>query len=146
MSGGHWFRDIEIDLKEIQSWGASVVLTLLESHEIADLKVARLGTTVHDFGITWHWLEIKDGGIPEGEVVQQWASIKPDLISRLRAGERVFIHCKGGLGRTGTLATELLVSFGEDVASAMQRVRLARPGAIETKEQEEYLLSDEARR
>lgn len=138
-SGGNWFRDLELDMSEIRAWGANIVLTLLESWEFKDMQVEGLGTAVHNFGIEWRWLEIQDGGIPEGKVLERWQPIKSELIDRLQRGERVFVHCRGGLGRTGTLTAEILVELGEPLDIAMQRIRAARPGTIETQAQEDYL-------
>ena len=55
-------------------------------------------------------------------------------------GESVVVHCRGGLGRTGLVAARLLVELGESPVSALVRVRAARPGAVETVEQEKYVL------
>ena len=49
---------------------------------------------------------------------------------------KVLVHCKGGLGRAGTFAARLLVEFGHTPASAIATVRTARPGALETLDQE----------
>lgn len=139
MSGGNWYRDLDLDLRVIQAWGATVVVTLLEYWEFENMHVEELGSAVADFGMVWHWLQIPDGGIPDGELAQSWQAIKTKLMTRLASGEHLFIHCRGGLGRTGTLAAELLISLGDDVSTAMRKVRAARPGAIETRAQEEYL-------
>jgi ADP-ribosyl-[dinitrogen reductase] hydrolase len=58
-------------------------------------------------------------------------------------GERrhVLLHCMGGLGRSGMVAARLLVELGEEPRTAIQRVRAARPGAIETAAQEAYVLA-----
>jgi hypothetical protein len=48
------------------------------------------------------------------------------------AGERVAVHCGGGLGRSGAVAACYLVDLGQDWCSAVARVRAVRPGAIET--------------
>jgi atypical dual specificity phosphatase len=53
-----------------------------------------------------------------------------------RAGQRVAVHCGGGLGRTGTLLACYLVHEGLSASEAIARVRAARPGSIETPEQE----------
>ena len=54
-------------------------------------------------------------------------------------GEDVYVHCKGGLGRAGTIAARLLVELGVSPKQAIADVRAARPGAIQTREQERYV-------
>ena len=45
-------------------------------------------------------------------------------------------HCRGGLGRAGMISARLLVESGVEPEVAIAKVRAARPGAIETREQE----------
>jgi len=59
--------------------------------------------------------------------------------SRVRAGERVVVACRGGLGRTGTTVACLLVDGGMTPHAAIARVRAARPGTIERRVQEEFV-------
>ena len=60
---------------------------------------------------------------------------------RLRSGFDVLIHCRGGLGRAGTIAARLLVELGMRPDAAVRRVRDARgPDAIETPAQEAHVL------
>ena len=63
------------------------------------------------------------------------------LHALLSDGHNIVIHCKGGLGRTGTIAARLLVEFGAGPQTAIQSVRKARPGAIENSLQEQYILA-----
>ena len=136
---GDWNRDLEIDVRDIRRWGASALLNLLTLAEMLALKVGPLPQVVAAAGIAYHHLPIADGGFPDAISEAAWTYVGADLRRRLEGGERILIHCKGGLGRTGIMAARLLVEFGCDPDAAMSLVRTARPGAIENKLQEEYV-------
>ncbi len=54
----------------------------------------------------------------------------------VEGGGKAAVHCYAGLGRTGTVVAAWLVSRGTDPEEAIHRVRAARPGSVETVEQE----------
>jgi ADP-ribosyl-[dinitrogen reductase] hydrolase len=135
----NWNRDINEDLQVIKSWGATTVVTLIEAHEFAMLHVETLGRDIGSLGMDWIHLPIVDVSIPDKRFEMSWVTDGPKLHARLDAGERILIHCRGGLGRTGVVAGILLVERGVNPAAAIERVRQARPGAIETRPQEVYI-------
>ena len=49
------------------------------------------------------------------------------------------MHCGAGIGRTGTMIACYLVDKGFSAEEAIQLVRQARPGSIETREQEQVI-------
>jgi atypical dual specificity phosphatase len=58
--------------------------------------------------------------------------------------EGVAVHCRAGMGRTGTcLAAYLMRYSGLPARQAIDAVRRARPGSVETRQQEEALFSFE---
>lgn len=59
------------------------------------------------------------------------------LRSVVATGGKAAVHCVAGYGRTGTVLAAYLVAKGENPDEAIHRVREARPGSIETAEQEE---------
>lgn len=73
--------------------------------------------------------------------MQHLKSGGPVLRALLLAGGRAVVHCRGGLGRAGTVAARMLVEVGVQPAEAIRRVRAARPQAIETSEQAAYLMA-----
>lgn len=138
---GTWDRDIEKDLATIRNWGGSVLISLIEAHEFVELGVTELPQACVQHGIAWRGLPIIDGAIPDTAWEDNWIKVQPSLHRTLREGGRIVIHCKGGLGRTGLLAARILVEFGMPPSEAINQVRQARPGAIETYEQEHYVLA-----
>ena len=138
---GAWDRDLDIDLDSVAGWGAAVLVSLIEAHEIATLEVAGLGEAVAARQMEWAQLPIIDVSVPCPQFEQAWVEVGEGLRSRLRDGFDVVVHCKGGLGRAGTIAARLLVELGHEPRSAINLVRDARPGALETAAQVEHVLA-----
>lgn len=138
---GGWDRDLEIDVAVIGDWGADVVVSLIEAREFEFLDVTDLPNTVEEHGMRWIHLPIADLSVPNQRFESRWATNGVDLRRVVRAGGRVLLHCRGGLGRAGTIAARLLVELGMEPGKAVRAVRQARPGAIETAEQERHVLT-----
>jgi ADP-ribosyl-[dinitrogen reductase] hydrolase len=136
---GAWARDLDTDLRTLCDWGASTVVTLMETHELELLRVPDLGEHVSRAGLHWWHLPIVDAGVPDALFEHAWNRAGEDLRRRLAEGERVVVHCRGGLGRTGIVAARLLIEFGEVPETALFRVRRARAGTVENRLQEEYV-------
>ncbi len=136
---GSWDRDLGLDLAAIRAWGADDVVTLMEQHELQRFEVPGLGAAVAGAGMAWHHLPIRDVDVPDAAFEAAWAKAGPALRARLAGGGRVLLHCRGGLGRTGTIAARLLVEAGLPAEAAIAQVRAARPGAIETRAQEDHV-------
>lgn len=137
-SGRH-DRDLAADLDVIARWGAAVVVTLVEDHELAALQIERIGAEVRRRHMEWHHWPIRDVSPPDTFFSLMWPGRSALLRRLLASGCRVLIHCKGGLGRAGMIAARVLADAGEAPAAAMAKVRAARPGAIETAEQEAWV-------
>ena len=141
----NWNRDLVEDLCVIRDWGATTVVTLIEPHEFDLLKVGHLGEQVKEFGMRWIHLPIPDVDIPDQRFEQEWIVAGPEIHHRIQAGQKILIHCRGGLGRTGLVAGLILVERGYAPRQAILKVRSIRRGAIETAAQERYVLRARAR-
>ncbi|MEA1071729.1 ADP-ribosylglycohydrolase family protein [Sphingomonas sp. LY160] len=140
MTGG-WHRDLDLDLKAIRDTGAAAVITLVEEHELSTLGVEQLGTQVRRQHMDWFHLPISDMGVPDDEFERSWQHVGEGIRARIRDGFGVVVHCKGGLGRAGTIAARLLVELGTSADVAVRKIRALRPGAIENLAQEQYVAS-----
>ncbi len=52
----------------------------------------------------------------------------------------VMLHCAAGIGRTGTMIGLYLVHRGMDPEDAIRTVRKKRPGSIQTRSQERFIM------
>lgn len=136
---GDWARDLDLDLQVVKDWGAEIVLTLLEDFEFTAVGINDLGTRVESLGMRWFHLPIPDKQAPTDDFASRWLTAGPQVNGCLRRGGRVLIHCMGGIGRTGTIATQILMERGVPATEAIETIRASRLGAIETDAQEAYL-------
>ncbi|WP_026280846.1 MULTISPECIES: cyclin-dependent kinase inhibitor 3 family protein [unclassified Thioalkalivibrio] len=134
-------RDVQADLVALRDWGAGTVVTLNQNRELTGLGVPDLGASVQAAGMRWVHLPIGDMAAPDRPWETGWGDVGPRIHQWLRAGERVAFHCGGGQGRAGTIAALTLIERGYTPDEAIQTVRKARPGAIESPDQERYLRS-----
>ncbi len=137
---GPWARDLDIDMDAIAAFGPSIMITLMEGHELATAVPAEdLDRAAQARGIRWLHLPIVDFGVPDAAFERTWLSAGELVRGALRSGEKVVVHCRGGRGRSGLLAARLLVELGLQPEAAIAAVRKANPLAIETSIQEEHV-------
>lgn len=136
--GSPWRRDLAADLDRLRDvFALDVLVPLIEDHELQSLQIGGLVTEAEARGITVLRLPIPDGGTPAAEPVRHLTAV---LLACARAGRRVVVHCRGGLGRAGTLAACTLIADGVTPTEAIAAVRRVRPGAIENEAQERFVL------
>ncbi|HUG48953.1 MAG TPA: ADP-ribosylglycohydrolase family protein [Candidatus Limnocylindria bacterium] len=136
-AGLHW-RNLEADAATLRGvHQANTLLVLVEDHELESAGVRRLDAVMHSHDVELLRHPIVDGGVPPDAA--SYGVLLDGLRSRIEAGQRVVVACMGGLGRTGTAVSALLVDAGMDAESAIDLTRRTRPGAIENWEQEEFV-------
>jgi protein-tyrosine phosphatase len=133
-----WARDLTVDLACLRdTFRAKRVVTLMELDELQDLGIGDLRERGTALGLEMIHESIVDGGVPASLDVM--VALVERILASARASETVVIHCKGGLGRTGTAAACCLVALGYEAARAIAIVRAARPGTVERAKQERFI-------
>ena len=109
----------------LQKLGILALLSLSEESLSEDL--------LRRYKIQWKHLPVADFTAPTLEQVEQALT---SIDGFLEDGLPVAVHCRAGLGRTGTILACYLVAQGSSATDAIRQVRMRRPGSIETPEQE----------
>lgn len=138
---GRLRRDLGLDLDQLRLAGAEAVVTLVEPYEFKMLEVPDIRLQTERRGMAWLHCPIPDFEEPGAAFEEAWAKAGKQARGILKAGGKLGVHCHGGLGRAGTVASRLLVELGVATPEeALLRVRSARPGAVQTRQQERHVL------
>ena len=130
---GTWNRDLDEDLMTLKNShpNISTIIPLVEPHMLVDLQVPYLIEEYEDNGYNVEHLWFDDGTAPTQAWMDVWMTKFAAIRQTLLDGEDVMVHCMGGLGRAGTVASLILMSFYYEPSEAIQLVRKARaPKAI----------------
>ncbi len=125
----------QADLNTILRWGAALVLTMTTAEEIRRAGITAFKNDLSAAGVAWHHLPIPDFGAPPADTAALWPEVSAEAHALLDRGGRVLAHCYGGCGRSGMALMRLMVEAGEDADPALERLRKARPCAVETEDQ-----------
>ena len=126
-------RPIDYDLDLLAQVGITMLLTLTETDlDQAALTRNRL-RNIH--------FPIYDREAPS---ITQAYMVSKRIQRAMDQGERVAVHCKAGIGRTGTiLACWMIHQGGVGAQGAIERLRSIRPSYVQSREQEEFLYAFE---
>lgn len=136
------------DLAVMHLLGMAEMIGLVESKEFELMGLVGPPTEVLSVDpepvqgrIKYTNMPIRDFWIPDEAFISAWHDKLQEFRAVLLAGNMLGIHCMGGRGRSGTVAAMLLIDLGLNAEKAIIAVRAARPGAIETGEQEQFVRS-----
>ena len=98
--------------------GIRSFVDLTEAHELEPYHAL-----ARELELAWRRFPIVDVSIPTRP---QMTDILAYLDAEIGAGRPVYVHCWGGVGRTGTVVGCLLVERGADAAQALVHLRELR--------------------
>ena len=128
-------------LNNFTNLSCNTILSLVEDSEFEKLcDKKNFVRSIYTKNLKWMLMPIEDLYAPDRQFNAKWETTKVLLKNDLIEGKNIVIHCMGGKGRSGTIVAILLIEFGEDNKKAIEIVREKRKGAIETEEQEKFIL------
>ncbi len=139
--GDEWLED---ELLRMKRGGIQTLVSMLESGEAAFLGLADERFVAMHVGLEFLSFPIPDTQIPAG--IPAFRAFVEGLANRLRAGERIGVHCRGSIGRATVAAACTLIHLGWEPKAALAAVGAARGCAVpDTQEQEDWILRYKAR-
>ena len=117
---------LEDDLRQLRTLGIGAIVGLTLSP--LDAQALR------EAGMDYLHLPLPDFSAPSISEIEQAVRF---IREKVDADDKVVVHCAAGMGRTGTMLACYLVATGKTSDAAIEGVRKARPGSIETYEQEQ---------
>jgi len=136
------FEDLEDTLDALEDFKIDRVVSLVSDEEMRQ-KSPEYYRMVQDgqFPVERQVFAIPDFDVPADPA--SFLVLVEDLAAKLREGERVLVHCAGGIGRSGLVATSVLMMLGVGRDEALFTVRNSMAGP-ETPEQSDFLAWVEA--
>ena len=120
-------HDIEEDDTYYKNLGISFIINLTEN--IISPSPAKYGFREEHF-------PIDDMSIPDMNATH---CLCQRILAAIEEGEIVLLHCKAGLGRTGTILACCLTLQGKNAEDALQYIRLKNSSYVQTVEQEQFI-------
>lgn len=126
------------DLSSIWDQEINCIVSLITKDELKKLDINDFDKTITEYGFEHYSVEIQDLGIPSTNQLGTFKILTKNIIVAIKTEKKVLIHCNAGLGRSGLFAG-ILVKEMTDINHPIDYIRKFRKGAIETKEQEEFI-------
>lgn len=127
------FYDEEYDIKSLSRVQVNQLITLTEPPP-KELAVSQ--ELLGRYGIENLQFPIPDMGAP---TLEQATEICKTIDRMIKRGDTVAVHCKAGMGRTGTVLCAYLIWEGDDAISALERARNIEPRWVQSEVQVEFL-------
>lgn len=119
--GGDWLED---EMRKLREHGVTVLVSLLDREETAELELTREADLASSFGLIFHSLPIPDRDVPRN--VNAFQHLVGQVHDHVSGGGSVAIHCRAGIGRSSILAASVLAQRGLPVGEAFNLLSACR--------------------
>ncbi len=131
--------DLASSITQLKQAGADGIITMMSDEELAKFEVSDLPEVVKQNDMTWFQFPVEDDAAPDEKFAQAWQSRKSEVLSMIKQGQCITIHCRGGSGRTGFMAAVILRELGMNEEQSTELVKSLRPNSLKLSAHTEYL-------
>jgi protein-tyrosine phosphatase len=137
--------ELEAEMIELKRGGIDTLVSLLEPHEAGWLGLRDERAEAERAGLGFLNFPIPDTHVPSD--FDRFRAFVSDLATRVRAGERIGVHCRGSIGRATVTAACTLIHLGWKPWDALDAVEATRGCPVpDTEEQRAWILAYEVGR
>ena len=129
------------EIAGLRQLGIDHVVSLLEVEEQSEVGLEDEEVLCIQNGIRYTSFPITDRDVPQKvDALALAARLNRDISN----GDHVVVHCRAGVGRTGVIASAVLIQAGYSSGEAIHMVSFARGSLVpETEEQDNWIRSIE---
>ncbi len=121
--------------------GFHSVISLLTDTEARKLGLTEEGDAVIEGGMDFRSFPVSDMGVPDE--LPAFYNLACDISRLIKQERRIVVHCWAGIGRSGLLASAVLVVLGDKPDTVFNRVTMARGKQVpETQEQKRWFVQE----
>jgi protein-tyrosine phosphatase len=136
-------ESLKEDLLQFKEAGIDTLVSLLDPNEAVWLGLKDEGRLAEAAGINFIRFPILDAHVPAD--VATFRAFVAGVADRLRAGERIGVHCRGSIGRATVTAACTLIHLGWKAKDALKAIQSARGCEVpDTTEQLRWILNYKA--
>jgi len=140
-------RDIEVDVKYFkESLNIDVIVCLLNKYELRTIGVDfdKYEKACNEHNIHLFAYPVVEMGVPIQSPQEFDENVIDFIVRNIKDKKKVVCHCRGGIGRAGTVASCVLIKteLCKGPKHAITTVRSLRdPKCVESRKQEDYINS-----
>lgn len=124
----------------LRNAGLTKIVSLLDISEALAVGLEQEARYCNQKGLAFLHFPIPDFALPPNK--NEFVQLAKSLHKEIRSGEHMAVHCKAGIGRSGMLATSILIADGMQPELAFKTVSEARQISVpDTKEQADFVFS-----
>ena len=132
-------ESLQRDMLQLRQGGIETVVSLLEEDEARWLGLAEEAHSATQAGLRFLSFPIRDVSVPAD--MDAFRDFVKGLAERLRAGEKIGVHCRGSIGRSTITAACALIHLGWKPQAALNAIEAARGCPVpNTEEQRRWIL------